>query len=369
MAVGVYCLGNDRVHDWLVSLFASLRLCSPKLPVTLIPFDGNLARTRSLCAQYSIAVAEPEFDELDGLSRRLWPDLPVGFLRKLAAFWGVYESFMYLDADTLILEPLETLLMAASANARRVLYLEGNLNEVYRPGWLRADFVADRSARRVNTGVFAGSHGLVSFADADHAASGFVEQRDHMTDVYEMSFVNYLLDTLGVRCVAFSDLVPNVGAGWAGLRLRRRDGHWTQAQQATQTPTGRIVVIHWAGFPLTPWMPYYRSGSAIEPELNRSSQHRGFSEGTVAGELGAQRALSSAACLSSRRIARRASRSGDRHAGASPREGVCRCSLWRARQAAAARCSSRTSAGVRQPSVLRGRLLSASATAARSSAL
>ena len=66
-------------------------------------------------------------------------------------------------------------------------------------------------------------------------------------------------------------------------------------------------------------------------------------------------------------------RSGDSHARGRRRGGpgpvLVSISFGSGRQAAAARCSSRTSAGVRHPSVLRGRLLSASATAARSSAL
>ena len=112
----------------------------------------------------------------------------------------------------------------------------------------------------------------------------------------------------------------------------------------------------------------HHSDQGGQPELKGSSQHWGFGERTVAGELGAQRAWLL------RRACRRGGSPGGRAGAAigtrgSPREGVCRCSSWRARQAAAARCSSRTSAGVRQPSVLRGRLLSASATAARSSAL
>jgi integrase-like protein/helix-turn-helix protein len=111
----------------------------------------------------------------------------------------------------------------------------------------------------------------------------------------------------------------------------------------------------------------WHSDQGSQTGLNRSSQHWVRGGRTVAvRELGVG---SKVAWLSPRRLARRAGRER-REPRARPAPGACSSVLSSCRvQLAAARCSSSTSAGVRQPSVLRGRLFRASATAARSSGL
>jgi putative transposase len=114
----------------------------------------------------------------------------------------------------------------------------------------------------------------------------------------------------------------------------------------------------------------HHSDQKRHPELNRSSQHRAIGESTVASETGLEgRGLPRVAVVAEAEpegeaVAAIATRARPRRGSRVGRgvdvvvDGV---------QAAAARCSSRTSAGVRHPSVLRGRPLSAAAMAARSS--
>ena len=107
------------------------------------------------------------------------------------------------------------------------------------------------------------------------------------------------------------------------------------------------------------------------PGLKGPSQHRVIGKRTVAGSIAWLGRGDGCGWLSSRRLARRAGRSGDNHPRGRRFPGSLeRVSLvQRAVQRATVRCSSSTSAGVFHPSVLRGLVLSASATAARSSAL
>jgi putative transposase len=114
----------------------------------------------------------------------------------------------------------------------------------------------------------------------------------------------------------------------------------------------------------------HHSDQGGQPELKRSSQHRAIGESTVASGTGLEgRGLRRVAVVAEAEpegeavtaIATRARPPGGSRVG----RGVD--VVVDAGQAAAARCSSRTSAGVRHPSVLRGRPLSAAAMAARSS--
>ena len=115
----------------------------------------------------------------------------------------------------------------------------------------------------------------------------------------------------------------------------------------------------------------HHSDQGSQPGLKGPSQHRVIGKRTVAGSIAWLGRGDGCGWLSSRRLARRAGRSGDNHPRGRRFPGSLeRVSLvQRAVQRATVRCSSSTSAGVFHPSVLRGLVLSASATAARSSAL
>ena len=115
----------------------------------------------------------------------------------------------------------------------------------------------------------------------------------------------------------------------------------------------------------------WHSDQGSQPGLKGPSQHRVIGKRTVAGSIAWLGRGDGCGWLSSRRLARRAGRSGDNHPRGRRFPGSLeRVSLvQRAVQRATVRCSSSTSAGVFHPSVLRGLVLSASATAARSSAL
>jgi hypothetical protein len=154
-----------------------------------------------------------------------------------------------------------------------------------------------------------------------------------------------------------------------GSRERGPGGHAPGPREAAQSP-GLVSGPRRAGYPSRCNASRgcgNHSDRRWKTGLNRSSQHWVRGGRTVAvRELGVG---SKVAWLSPRRLARRAGRER-REPRARPAPGACSSVLSSCRvQLAAARCSSSTSAGVRQPSVLRGRLFRASATAARSSGL
>jgi hypothetical protein len=225
----------------------------------LLPFDANLARTRPLCRRLGVDLLPAEqFTDVDRLSRHLWPEGTVGLLRRLGVFWGPYEHFIYLDADVLAVQPVEPLLAAVQAHEQHVLYLDGNLDEVYKPGPLRAEMVTTHAARGMNAGVFGGARGVLTIGGAQRIAADFTANMDQMIPLADQTFLNYLLDRSDVRCLAFADVLDVCG-GWAGHGYHRHGHQWVQTPLSpTQTPAGRLVLLHWAGLRLTPRMPYYR---------------------------------------------------------------------------------------------------------------
>ncbi|NJM95877.1 MAG: sugar transferase [Phormidesmis sp. RL_2_1] len=126
---GVYILANDVVFDQLLALIHSLeKNAGTDLPICVVPYDDNTARSRAATERYSqvqwfddqailtkwetfatqIWQAHPSaFDDwqrrgITGVSR-------MGMHRRFCCFDGPFERFIYLDADILAMSSLDLL--------------------------------------------------------------------------------------------------------------------------------------------------------------------------------------------------------------------------------------------------------------------
>jgi len=259
MTSGICCAGNDRVHNWLVTMLTSVRRHSGDVPITLIPFDDNLARTRRLCRRMDVEILPTvAFAELDAFSRTLLPDAPIGLMRRFSSFWGPYEHFIYLDADVVAVQSVRPLLGAVERYSPHVLYLDANLDEVYKPGPLRAKMVTEHNARGINAGVFGGTRGVLSLDVVQGFFDEYATVAGDTIPLADQTYLNYVLDRLGVACLAFTDVL-DVSGGWAGHRYHTEDGALIASRLApSQTRAAPVALLHWAGFALTPAMPHFR---------------------------------------------------------------------------------------------------------------
>ncbi|WP_013324016.1 Npun_R2821/Npun_R2822 family protein [Gloeothece verrucosa] len=124
---GICTLANDRVYDQLVALLNSIEVISGEnTPVCVYPYDDNLDRITAEIAQrpnvqlYDDQVSMASWDEF---ARRVWDTHPsarerwqragstgyhrFGTHRRYCAFDGPFERFLYMDADTLLMNSVE----------------------------------------------------------------------------------------------------------------------------------------------------------------------------------------------------------------------------------------------------------------------
>lgn len=254
---GLLTLANDPMYDWLVALLESVRRHEPQLPITVIPYDSRTARIAKLQSIYDFELLpERELAEIDELSGSLWPG-GKPLLRKIAAFDGPYDNFLFLDADIVVLEPLGRFFDVHADG--HVHYFVENRHEVYDPGPFRARMVADHASRGINTGQWGGKRGVLSLDAFRSAAAQTAEVRqDSFWIAGEQTFLNYTFDISPVRLVAYADVVPGLGDSWAGTRYARTDAGLVEQLTATQQATGTAPMLHWAGYSLGPTMPFYR---------------------------------------------------------------------------------------------------------------
>lgn len=137
---GICTLANDRVYDQVVALLNSIETHAPGTPVCIFPYDDKMDR---ICAEGDRRDTVQIYSNQDSISawdefvRAAWDAHPtakerwkragstgyhrVGTHRRFCAFDGPFDQFLYMDADTLLLNSLNVV-WDTLANADCVVY-------------------------------------------------------------------------------------------------------------------------------------------------------------------------------------------------------------------------------------------------------
>ena len=119
---GIYTLANDIVYDQLIALLNSVETnCSKDIPVCIIPYDDNVGRVT-----HEIGNRENVFLFSDKNSIKHWEDFAqkawqlyskdtknifgrhsIANHRKFCCFDGPFKKFVFMDADTILMQPLD----------------------------------------------------------------------------------------------------------------------------------------------------------------------------------------------------------------------------------------------------------------------
>lgn len=279
MRRGIYTVVNDRFSDWLLALFGSLAALNPEIPVWVIPFDGAAERVRRICAAFGHTVWEPPeiLHTCDVLADAVCaghgrvPGFWRGTFRRFAAFGGPFDEFLYLDADTLVIEPLMPLLDVCAGSGSQLVFADRAGNCAYTAG-PRRDELRAAGALEWNAGIFYARAGAISL-DAMLAACRADLPADRTLirpDGADQSFLNWFIATRGLRSAQLAS-IGRYGRCWAYVPRRvELAGHLFEHHSA-HPYTRPVPVLHWAGL-VTPgpgmphahmWQAYRAAADAI----------------------------------------------------------------------------------------------------------
>ncbi|NDJ21890.1 sugar transferase [Nostoc sp. B(2019)] len=127
MTDGIYILGNDVVYDQVVALLNSIEAnAGRKIPICIIPYNDRLDKVREeIAARDNVTLFENSAAIIywDNFATQIWKNYPRaqktwrewGFSelyelpmhRKFCAFDGPFDKFIYFDADTLLMGPID----------------------------------------------------------------------------------------------------------------------------------------------------------------------------------------------------------------------------------------------------------------------
>jgi hypothetical protein len=231
--------------------------------MTVVPFDGQLSHTRRVLARFGYDLYDdPTLAAMDNLGARYWPrdSRRPHAMRKFCAFWGPYERFFFLDADIVVLHPLEVYFDAFRRLDVDFMYLATAVSGVYRAGPVRDEMVSRYHTAGFNSGTFLGRRGTLSTDMLNELATTAVSYRHGFVDNLEQTFINYAVDMAPLSKADAHTAIPDLVEAGALMRLKSKDGQFFLADARTPAVSGRPVsMIHWAGYNITPFMPYRRT--------------------------------------------------------------------------------------------------------------
>ncbi|MBM7086547.1 hypothetical protein [Micromonospora humidisoli] len=244
---GVYFLANDYVLDRAIAFLNSFRAHHESLPLCLIPFADDIDDVLKLQSRFDFSVWSGDPAVLaacDDISRAFHGEVK-GHYRKLAAWEGGYDEFVYVDTDTILLRDLSFAydLLDTYGFVTTTSNVPANTKWVWQQS-VRGTGVltAEQIEYAAGTQFIASRKECLRFAEVLPRMDAALALSGHMALVtLEMPLLNYLMVTSGRPYTSLRVLAGAEGGG--------------------EPPPGDIPQERWAGDPIGP----VRDGRLVTP--------------------------------------------------------------------------------------------------------
>ncbi|MEY3297306.1 MAG: hypothetical protein RLZZ597_566 [Cyanobacteriota bacterium] len=126
---GIYTLANDAVFDQTVAFLNSVEAnVSPDIPICVIPYDDRLDKIKQeINNRPNVSLYEnyQEIQRWENFAKEVWASHPltsqkhavrlidsrVRYHRRMAAFQGNFDKFLFYDVDTLAMKPVDDIFL------------------------------------------------------------------------------------------------------------------------------------------------------------------------------------------------------------------------------------------------------------------
>jgi hypothetical protein len=251
MPEGIYTLANDVVYDQLVALLNSIEAnAGREIPVCVIPYDERLDKVRAEIATRSNVTL---FEDTASINRweefgaSVWKAHPralqrwkergiTGIFRlerhrKLCCLDGLFDKFIFFDADTLLMKPLDTVYQKLDEydwlindfqyksnltyifdweeeKLQKIFGKENIKNHIFCSGWFasKKNIFSDNMLSDLLEKLAAGEADGLAWADSDQTVLNYLVLRSGI------SYYNYAYYGEGTGCHWSSnfDIVDNI---------------------------------------------------------------------------------------------------------------------------------------------------------------
>lgn len=260
MAQGICYLANDRVLDWLIASVNSVRANGCTVPIAVIPFDTRCTRLEQWCVKHDVLVLPSDnLDALDEIGMRFNPGITSAKMcRKFAAFWGPFETFLFLDSDIVALMDLTEFFRAFHNAPVDFLYFDSDPKFVFEEGEFQKMMLEKYLGETFSAGAFMSRRGIFTLKRVQELASQAEQVKtEFRSRSGDQSLLNYCVGMEKLHIQKGNTLVADTyGFMFAGSKYQGRDDIFVQAFRQQTFLGKRFPYIHWAGYRLGPDMPH-----------------------------------------------------------------------------------------------------------------
>lgn len=262
---GIYIVANDKVIESAIALLNSIRLYNSQVPIFLIPFDNNYQQVAAALSSRHGVQLFPNLEFVEQFTREIGEIFDRNFLalpnkmRKLVAWFGPLDEFLYIDTDIIVFEDI-----AANLNKLSEVdffccdyhHLSEKLRNVFSPLVKEQNIFAESELQDVfNSGFWASRKGTITESKMSEILRECAQHREYFDftqNVTDQPILNYIvLKLIKRRCnlVKASESEPG---SWAG------SPHFQEIDYVLYDKGKKLKYIHWAGIPIKFGSPYWQ---------------------------------------------------------------------------------------------------------------
>ena len=259
---GIYIVANDKVGENAIALMSSIRLRDPEIPVFLIPFnEDHKTVAERLATLYNVQIF-PDLDFLETLTAKIGEIFPRDFLalpnkmRKLAAWFGPLDEFLYIDTDILFFTPVvNTLAYLDQADFIWCDYhYTRGLKDVFSEVIPQKNiFEPDALEDVFNSGLWGSRKSALSLEqlyDVLKECAAHKEYFDFSSGCTDQPIMNYLVLKTMARRLNIVKVNAGEPGSWGG------SPHFERRGDVLFDGDRPLRYLHWAGTPMRTGGPY-----------------------------------------------------------------------------------------------------------------
>ncbi|WP_016953442.1 Npun_R2821/Npun_R2822 family protein [Anabaena sp. PCC 7108] len=265
MSRGIYIVANDHVIENAIALLNSIRQYDQEVTVYLIPFNDKYHKVADTLATLHNVKIFPDLELIDKFTQRIGEIFDRDFLalpnkmRKLVAWFGPLDEFIYIDTDIVVFEKISNDLdKLAELDFFCCDYHHANdkLRNIFSPLVKEQQIFTDIQLEDVfNSGFWGSKKGVISYEQMDETLRECATHREYFDfseGVTDQPVLNYLILKLIAKR---GNLVKIPGGGpgsWGGSRNFQEQDYILYDQGK------RLKYLHWAGIKMKPGSPYWQ---------------------------------------------------------------------------------------------------------------
>lgn len=251
---GVYFLANDRVADLAIAFLKSFRTHNRTMPLCLIPYDADTRDLERLADAYQFAILPNDrlLTRCDAISKQFHRRV-YGQYRKLAAWDGVFDDFIYIDVDTIVLHDLA--FSFALLDSYDIITSHSNILSTRK--WVWRDSIKtsgalsqDQIDYAANTGYIASRRSVISVDYAERRLADALPLSPHMELLCaEQPLLNYLIVTSGRSYSSLREISRKSKRCDIPLEIWADTPGWEVSShgQVVHPRPNPPLLVHWAG--------------------------------------------------------------------------------------------------------------------------